>query len=81
MTATDRRTHDDEPEEDGQLANPGPIPAEPEDVSDTGEKPGDLAPLAGGPANEHREPDLDPHLAPDPEHEVRENPPEGAGPR
>ena len=29
---------------------------------------------------ERQEPDLDPGLAPDPEHEVRENPPEGAGP-
>ena len=36
-------------EEDGQLANPGPVPPEPEDVSDTGERPGDLAPQAGGP--------------------------------
>jgi hypothetical protein len=30
---------------------------------------------------ERRPPDLDPGLAPDPEHEVEENPPEGAGPR
>lgn len=29
---------------------------------------------------ERKEPDLDPGLAPDPEHEVDENPPEGAGP-
>jgi len=29
---------------------------------------------------ERQEPDLDPGLAPDPEHEVGENPPEGAGP-
>lgn len=28
-----------------------------------------------------QEPDLDPGLSPDPEHEVRESPPEGAGPR
>lgn len=27
-----------------------------------------------------QEPDLDPGLAPDPQHEVVENPPEGAGP-
>lgn len=29
---------------------------------------------------ERQEPDLDPGLAPDPEHEITENPPEGAGP-
>ena len=34
-------------EEKGQLANPGPVPDEPEDVADTGERPGDLAPQAG----------------------------------
>ena len=39
-------------DEDGELANPGPVPPEPEDASDTGERPGDLAPQAGGPAHE-----------------------------
>jgi hypothetical protein len=35
-------------EEDGQLANPGPVPAEAEDSSDTGEgRPGDLTAEAG----------------------------------
>lgn len=35
-------------EEEGQLANPGPVPAEAEDSSDTGEgRPGDLAAEAG----------------------------------
>ena len=38
------------PTEDGELANPGPVPPEPEDATDTGERPGDLAPQAGGPA-------------------------------
>lgn len=46
-TADETRT-----DEDGELANPGPVPPEPEDVSDTGERPGDLAPQAGGPAHE-----------------------------
>ncbi|MCW2768874.1 MAG: hypothetical protein JWR27_307 [Aeromicrobium sp.] len=42
---TDDSTAD---EEEGQLANPGPIPAEAEDSSDTGEgRPGDLAAEAG----------------------------------
>ena len=46
-------TNDDTtPDEDGELANPGPVPPEPEDASDTGERPGDLAPQAGGPAHE-----------------------------
>ncbi|WP_456694813.1 hypothetical protein [Aeromicrobium sp. P5_D10] len=44
--------HHEAPDEGGQLANQGPVPAEPEDVSDTGEKRGDLAPQAGGPADE-----------------------------
>ena len=39
-------------DEDGELANPGPVPPEPEDAADTGERPGDLAPQAGGPAHE-----------------------------
>ena len=39
-------------DEDGELANPGPVPPEPEDATDTGERPGDLAPQAGGPAHE-----------------------------
>ena len=35
-------------DEEGQLANPGPVPAEPEDSSDTGEgRPGDLTAGAG----------------------------------
>jgi hypothetical protein len=34
-------------DEDGQLANPGPVPSEPEDATDIGERPGDLAPQAG----------------------------------
>ena len=38
--------------EDGELANPGPVPPEPEDATDTGERPGDLSPQAGGPAHE-----------------------------
>lgn len=33
--------------EDGQLANPGPVPDEPEDVPDTGERQGDLTAQAG----------------------------------
>ncbi|MEJ7633948.1 hypothetical protein [Aeromicrobium sp.] len=33
--------------EDGQLANPGPVPDEPEDVSDTGDQQGDLTAQAG----------------------------------
>jgi hypothetical protein len=41
---TDESTAD----EDGQLANPGPVPAEPEDSSDTGEgRRGDLTAEAG----------------------------------
>jgi hypothetical protein len=45
-------TDDSTTGEDGQLANPGPVPAEAEDSSDTGEgHPGDLAAEAG--------PDLD----------------------
>jgi hypothetical protein len=35
------------PREDGELANPGPVPDEPEDVPDTGERPGDLTAQAG----------------------------------
>jgi hypothetical protein len=42
----DDSTSDDE--EEGQLANPGPVPAEPEDSPDTGEgRPGDLTAEAG----------------------------------
>ncbi|MGA8987949.1 hypothetical protein [Aeromicrobium sp.] len=38
----------DDTEQDGQLANPGPVPAEPEDAADTGEgRSGDLAAEAG----------------------------------
>lgn len=33
---------DETTEEDGQLANPGPVPVEAEDASDIGEEPGDL---------------------------------------
>lgn len=40
-------TDDSTTEEQGQLAYPGPVPDEPEDVADTGERPGDLAPQAG----------------------------------
>ncbi|AWB93054.1 hypothetical protein [Aeromicrobium chenweiae] len=41
-------TDDTTADEDGQLANPGPVPAAPEDSSDTGEgRPGDLAAEAG----------------------------------
>ncbi|MET0953369.1 MAG: hypothetical protein ABWX57_08780 [Aeromicrobium sp.] len=41
---TDESTADEE----GQLANPGPVPAEAEDSADTGEgRPGDLAAEAG----------------------------------
>ncbi len=36
----------------GELANQGPVPPEPEDVSDTGERRGDLAPQSGGPGEE-----------------------------
>ena len=36
--------------EEAELANQGPVPPEPEDATDTGERPGDLAPQAGGPA-------------------------------
>jgi hypothetical protein len=45
-------TADETTDEDGELANPGPVPPEPEDVSDTGERPGDLAPQAGGPGSD-----------------------------
>lgn len=45
-------TADEITDEDGELANPGPVPPEPEDASDTGERPGDLAPHAGGPGSE-----------------------------
>lgn len=45
-------TADETTDQDGELANPGPVPPEPEDVSDTGERPGDLAPQAGGPGTE-----------------------------
>lgn len=47
----DNASHD-EPAEDGELANPGPVPPAPEDATDTGERPGDLAPQAGGPAGD-----------------------------
>ena len=41
-------TDDSTTDEDGQLANPGPVPPEPEDASDTGEgRPGDLTAEAG----------------------------------
>jgi hypothetical protein len=30
---------------------------------------------------ERHTPDLDPHLAPDPEHDIEESPPEGDGPK
>ena len=41
-------TDDSTTDEDGQLANPGPVPAEAEDSSDTGEgRPGDLTAEAG----------------------------------
>jgi hypothetical protein len=42
----------DNTDEDGELANPGPVPPEPEDATDTGERRGDLAPQAGGPGEE-----------------------------
>lgn len=41
-------------DEGGQLANPGPVPPEPEDVSDTGENPGDLGPQAAPDEGESR---------------------------
>lgn len=41
-------TDDSTAEEEGQLANPGPVPAEAEDSSDTGEgRQGDLTAEAG----------------------------------
>ena len=40
-------------------------------------RPGDIDPAD---PIERQEPDLDPGLAPDPVHEVEENPPEGDGP-
>jgi hypothetical protein len=40
-------TADETTSEDGELANQGPVPPEPEDATDTGERPGDLAPQAG----------------------------------
>lgn len=43
-------------EEDGQLANPGPVPVEAEDASDTGEgRPGDLTAEAGPDQEAHPE--------------------------
>lgn len=42
---TDRVLGDDETRDDGAVpANPGPVPAEPEDMSDTGSDIGHLAP-------------------------------------
>ena len=47
---------DETTEEDGQLANPGPVPVEAEDASDTGEgRPGDLTAEAGPDQNENPE--------------------------
>ncbi|REK72191.1 hypothetical protein DX116_00645 [Aeromicrobium endophyticum] len=41
-------------DEDGQLANPGPVPVEAEDASDTGEgRPGDLTAEAGPDQDAH----------------------------
>lgn len=48
--ATDARN--DNTDEGGELANQGPIPPAPEDATDTGEKPGDLAAAAGGPGDD-----------------------------
>jgi len=50
--ADPKDARNDNTDEDGELANQGPVPPEPEDVSDTGERRGDLAPQAGGPAEE-----------------------------
>lgn len=50
--ADPKDARNDTTDEDGELANPGPVPPEPEDASDTGERPGDLAPQAGGPAHD-----------------------------
>ncbi|WP_159540192.1 hypothetical protein [Aeromicrobium sp. 9AM] len=53
MTDPDpQQARNDNTDEDGELANQGPVPPEPEDVPDTGERRGDLAPQAGGPAEE-----------------------------
>lgn len=49
----DPKETSNDPADDGtELANQGPIPPEPEDATDTGERPGDLAPQAGGPAHD-----------------------------
>jgi hypothetical protein len=46
--ARNDNTGEDSNDEGGQLANPGPVPAEAEDSSDTGEgRPGDLTAEAG----------------------------------
>lgn len=50
--ADPKDARNDNTDEGGELANQGPVPPEPEDVSDTGERRGDLAPQAGGPAEE-----------------------------
>jgi len=53
MTDPDpQQARNDNTDEDGELANQGPVPPEPEDVSDTGERRGDLGPQAGGPGEE-----------------------------
>jgi hypothetical protein len=48
LTQARNDNDDSTAEEDGQLANPGPVPVEAEDASDTGEgRPGDLSAEAG----------------------------------
>ncbi|MBC7632867.1 hypothetical protein [Aeromicrobium sp.] len=43
---------DRDDDQDGQVANPGPVPAEAEDMSDTGGGPGGLAPQAKRASND-----------------------------
>jgi hypothetical protein len=50
--ADPKKTSNDPADDGTELANQGPIPPEPEDATDTGERPGDLAPQAGGPAHD-----------------------------
>jgi hypothetical protein len=54
-TSARNDTTDEDTAEGGQLANQGPVPPEPEDVSDTGERRGDLTAQAGGPGEEDEE--------------------------